>query len=99
MSTQPELRSIVYGRLAEINEIFYAARQTYRRAISLFNQEVRYVKFRKVLGFGGSGIATLWSEVDRQGNPLRDFAVKVPMDEDDPYFRMEISWMSVSVAG
>lgn len=84
-------------RQAELDETFYAARRTYHRVKDFFRVNTRSIIFQKVLGFGSSGIVTLWTELDRAYQRIQDLAVKAPVDENDPYFRMEIQWMLVGV--
>lgn len=84
------------GRLALVDQNFEAARGTLRYTKSFFTEMTRSVKYQKVLGFGGSGIATLWTELDDRGQPVGDFAVKSPSLLRDPEFRAEIGWMRVS---
>ncbi|KAI2623136.1 kinase-like domain-containing protein [Hypoxylon sp. NC1633] len=98
MSSQPQLRVLVRPGQADIDETFYAAQGAYQRTIAFFQDNARYIQFRRVLGFGSSGIVTLWTETMQPGHHGRDIAVKVPVDEDDPYFRMEMNWMSETFA-
>lgn len=90
----PYLRAFVRYRQPEVNEVFIAARQAYRYATEFFDQNTRSIQYRKVLGFGSSGVVALFSELNRAGQRIRDLAVKAPVDENDPYFRVEIQWMT-----
>lgn len=92
------VRPFVRVGQAELNEVFEAAKDAYQRQRQFFSQNARSLEFRKVLGFGSSGVVTRWTEVNQYRQRVRDLAIKAPVDEDDPYFRQEINWMSVSIA-
>ncbi|OTB06167.1 hypothetical protein M426DRAFT_9982 [Hypoxylon sp. CI-4A] len=92
--TTPLLQPVIRYRAAEFNQHFESARETYRRTREFFSQNARSIVFQKVLGFGGSGIVTLWSELSPYGQRVQDVAVKAPTDPNDPYFAQEIYWMS-----
>ncbi|KAI1772884.1 hypothetical protein F4818DRAFT_443765 [Hypoxylon cercidicola] len=94
MSAVLQLRPLIRARQADLGDVFQAARQAYRYTASFFDQTTECVRFQKVLGLGSSGMVTLWSEVNRAEQRVRDFAVKAPNELCDPYFRTEISWMN-----
>ncbi|KAI1080422.1 hypothetical protein F5B20DRAFT_589492 [Whalleya microplaca] len=95
MSMQPQLRPIIrQNNAADLQDPdFLAAKDTYRRTREFLNSNARFIQYQKVLGFGSSGTATLWTELDQYGRPVQDIAVKAPRDINDDYFRMEIQWM------
>ncbi|KAL7625804.1 hypothetical protein AAE478_005027 [Parahypoxylon ruwenzoriense] len=68
------------------------ARETFDRVRTFFEPRSMYFKFQKVLGFGSSGLVTLWSAINNWGH-LQDYAIKAPHNVNDDYFRQEIQWM------
>ncbi|KAI1661172.1 hypothetical protein F4813DRAFT_346647 [Daldinia decipiens] len=94
----PVLRPFVRVGQAELNEVFEAAKDAYQRQRHFFSRNTRSLEFRKVLGFGSSGVVTLWTEINQYRQRVRDLAIKAPVDEGDPYFRQEINWMSETFA-
>ncbi|KAI0135746.1 hypothetical protein F4814DRAFT_34993 [Daldinia grandis] len=94
----PVLRPFIRVRQAELNQVFEAAKDAYQRQGQFFAQNAISLEFRKVLGFGSSGVVTQWTEINQYRQRVRDLAIKAPVDEDDPYFRQEINWMSETFA-
>ncbi|KAI1392675.1 uncharacterized protein F4822DRAFT_137551 [Hypoxylon trugodes] len=63
-----------------ITDSFRRAQAAWKTAKDFFETEIGgALKYQKVLGFGGYGIALLWTVQDPIGGPVRDIAVKFPI--------------------
>ncbi|KAJ2985561.1 hypothetical protein NUW58_g5462 [Xylaria curta] len=64
---------------------FREPQQAWKKLRSIFRplEEQNYMKYRRVLGFGGFGIVQLWDINNEKGERARSVAIKTPIKPDD----------------
>ncbi|KAI1774813.1 kinase-like domain-containing protein [Hypoxylon cercidicola] len=85
--------------LPTFDERFRAARETWLLSKKDFQKSIgSSLRYGRVLGIGGFGMAQLWSVLDTDGNHVRDVVIKAPiLGADNEHIkesiRKELSWM------